>query len=95
MIDDQSWAIRHVVIETSNWWVGHKVLVAPRWIKGVQWSDRSLSVDLSRDSIKNAPAYDATVEWSESEDQLLDRHFGRDGYWARSAGAVREPMLER
>jgi len=28
LIDDQTWAIRCLVVDTSNWWIGHKVLVA-------------------------------------------------------------------
>ena len=37
LLDDETWAIRYIVVDTSNWWVGHKVLVAPRWIKSVSW----------------------------------------------------------
>lgn len=90
LVDDETWAIHHVIVDTSNWWLGHKVLIAPRWISNVQWADRTVSVDLSRDSIRNAPPYDATVEWSQDQDQLLYHHFGRSGYWARSplAGSV-------
>ena len=28
----QTWAIRYLVVDTSNWWMGHKVLIAPPWI---------------------------------------------------------------
>ncbi len=30
--DDETWVIRYLVVNTSNWWLGHKVLVAPQWI---------------------------------------------------------------
>ena len=32
-MDEETWAIRYMVVDTSNWWLGHKVLIAPAWIK--------------------------------------------------------------
>jgi len=81
LADDETWAIRYLVIDTSNWWLGHKVLVAPRWIKGVHWSDQSVSVDLSREAIKQAPSYDAELGWGREQEQGLYGHHGRTGYW--------------
>jgi hypothetical protein len=82
---DETWAIRYLVIDTSNWWGGHKVLIAPQWIKGVHWSDQTVSVDLSRDSIKNAPPYDSTTYWGRNQERILYGHYGRAGYWAGSS----------
>jgi sporulation protein YlmC with PRC-barrel domain len=90
LVDDETWAIRYLVIDTSNWWFGHKVLVAPPWIKGVHWSDKTVSVDLSRASIRNAPVYDPSAEWGVEQDANLYRHHGRSGYWAGSTHLERE-----
>jgi hypothetical protein len=81
LLDDQTWAIRYLVVDTSNWWMGHKVLVAPQWISGVHWSDKTVSVDLNRASVKTAPAYDADIEWGRQSEMGLYRHYGRTGYW--------------
>ena len=35
-----SWAIRYFVVDTSNWWFGKRVLVAPEWIADISWPDR-------------------------------------------------------
>lgn len=85
LIDDATWSIRYMIVNTSNWWVGHKVLVSPEWIDAVSWADSKVKVALSRQSIKDAPLYD--------EDALTDRHYetgmyahyGRDPYWRRPA----------
>ena len=37
IIDDETWAIRYIIINTRNWWPGKKVLVSPRWIEHVSW----------------------------------------------------------
>lgn len=55
IVDDESWTIRYMVVDTRNWWPGRKVLVAPKWIQRVRWSDSMVYVDLSRDAIKNGP----------------------------------------
>jgi hypothetical protein len=27
LVDERSWAIRYLIVNTSNWWPGHKVLI--------------------------------------------------------------------
>lgn len=29
LVDEVTWAIRYLVVDTSNWWLGKKLLVAP------------------------------------------------------------------
>lgn len=82
LVDDETWALRYIVVDTSNWWVGHRVLVAPEWITGVHWTDETVSVNLTRESLKNAPPYDPEKTWSRQLDMSLYRHHGRTGYWA-------------
>ena len=84
LVDDETWAVRYLIVDTSNWWVGHKMLIAPEWITGVHWSNETVSVNLSRASVKDAPAYDPNVAWSRDLDLDLYRHYGRTGYWADS-----------
>ncbi|MEO8925488.1 MAG: hypothetical protein ABI330_22165, partial [Caldimonas sp.] len=58
LTDDETWAIRYLIVNTSNWWVGHKVLISPEWIKDVSWDDRTISIQLTRQAVKEAPRYD-------------------------------------
>jgi hypothetical protein len=43
IIDDETWAIRYLIIDTKNWWPGKKVLVSPLWIDRVSWSESKSS----------------------------------------------------
>lgn len=36
LVDDHTWAIRYLIVDTSHWWGGHRVLVAPQWIDAVE-----------------------------------------------------------
>ena len=81
LVDEESWAIRYLVVNTSNWWLGHDVLVAPQWIKEVSWAEKTVSVDLTRDALKRAPTYDATKPLSREMELAVYKHYGRTGYW--------------
>lgn len=82
LVDEETWAIRYMVVDTNNWWLGHEVLVAPQWIRGVRWADKMVSVALSQQAVKGAPLYDAAVPLSRAWEGDLYRHHGRAGYWA-------------
>jgi sporulation protein YlmC with PRC-barrel domain len=57
LVDDETWAIRYFVVNTSNWGLGRKVLVAPEWIDDVHWLDATVSVDLTKEAIKDLPPF--------------------------------------
>jgi hypothetical protein len=82
IIDDQSWTIRYMIVDTRNWLPGKKVLVSPQWIKEVSWTDSTVHVDLSRDQIKNSPEYDPSVPIDRTYEADLYEYYGRPKYWA-------------
>ena len=86
LVDDETWAICYLVVNTSNWWMGHQVLLAPPWITGVHWSDRSVTVGLSRQAIRDAPAYDPSAPLNREQETGLHDHHDRPVYWG-SGGA--------
>lgn len=78
LIDPETWAIRYMVVNTSNWWLGHEVLIAPPWISGVNWAERSVSVDLTQQALKQAPEYDASEPVDRDQETAIYTHYGRD-----------------
>ncbi len=82
LVDEETWAIRYMVVDTSNWWLGHKVLIAPQWIKNVSWPEATVSVDLTRQAVKAAPPYDPAVQLDRRQETGIYQHYGRPGYWA-------------
>jgi len=81
LLDDETWAIRYIVVNTSNWWLGHKVLVAPRWIRSVSWLEGKVAVDLTRQAVKDAPPYDPVAHLDRQQEMGIHEHYGRPGYW--------------
>jgi hypothetical protein len=88
LVDEESWAIRYLVASTSNWWLGHDVLVAPQWIKHVSWAEQTVAVDLTRDALKQAPEYDPALPLTREMEIAVYKHYGRAGYWPGQAPAA-------
>lgn len=81
IVEEGSWIIRYMVVDTRNWWPGKKVLTSPGWITGITWRERRVSVNLSRETIRNSPEYDPNTPVNlEYEDRLYD-YYGRPKYW--------------
>jgi uncharacterized protein YrrD len=83
LVDETSWAIRYLIVNTSSWWLGHQVLIAPEWIASVSWGDRKVSVSLSRNAVKSSPPYAPAGTMGRDEEASIYDHYQRPGYWAR------------
>ncbi len=81
IIDDETWAIRYLIIDTKNWWAGKKVLVSPQWIDHVSWDESKVFVNLSGKSIKQSPEYSEEFLLTRDYETDLHRHYNRKGYW--------------
>jgi uncharacterized protein YrrD len=81
IIDDQTWAIRYLVIDTASWWAGKKVLVSPQWIDHVSWEELKVFVNLSRESIMQSPEYSEEELLTRDYETQLHRHYNRNIYW--------------
>lgn len=84
LVDNESWAIRYVIVDTVNWWPGKKVIIAPQWISAMNWADSRVFVNLSRDHIKNAPEYDPSIMIERGYEERLYQHYDSPRYWDES-----------
>jgi sporulation protein YlmC with PRC-barrel domain len=81
LVDDHTWAIRYLIVNTSQWLGRQHVLIAPEWIETVDWSEAKVSVDLTRQAVKGAPPYDPVAQLDRQREQGIYEHYGRPGYW--------------
>ena len=81
IVDDDTWLIRYLVIDTRNWLPGRKVLVAVPWIEDVNWGETEVSVDMTKEEIKNSPEYDPSQPINREYEQTLYDFYGRPKYW--------------
>lgn len=85
IVDDESWEVRYLVIDTSHWWFGKKVLVSPHWATRVSWDESKVHVDLSREKIRNSPEWNANAPVNREYEARLYDYYGRPAYWGDGA----------
>jgi sporulation protein YlmC with PRC-barrel domain len=61
IIDDETWSVRGLVVDTRNWWPGKRVLIEPTSVVSIHWPEREIHLMLSRDQIEQRPAFDGVV----------------------------------
>lgn len=81
IIDEDTWAIRYLIIDTQNWWPRKKVLLSPKWINRVSWNESKAFIDLPRETIKQSPEYIDGSLLSRDYETELHHHYKRRGYW--------------
>lgn len=78
ILDDETWALRHAVVDTRNWLPGgRKVLISLDWIDAVSWSKRTFTTTLSKDLIKKSPEFDPEIPVNAEYETRLYDFYGR------------------
>ena len=75
-----NWEIRYLVIATRNWWPGKVVRLSPYAVKAVDWFGQRIDMNVSRERVMSAPAFDPLALMDEESEAALHRHFGWPGY---------------
>jgi len=88
VVDDQSWGVRYLAIATSAWWFGKKVLIAPEWARRIDWAERKVFVDQSREAIKASPGWDPEAPINREYEVRLFDYYGRPVYGQADTEAV-------
>jgi hypothetical protein len=57
VINDELFAVRHVVVDTSNWPGGHSVLLSPSSIVSIDWNRRKVHVAVAADDVRTSPKF--------------------------------------
>jgi hypothetical protein len=95
LVDDRAWAVRYVVVDTRNWWLGRNVVISPEWIRAADWAESKVHVDLTRAEIERAPEYDPSRPLEREQESRLWAHYQRPTYWEREDRQGRPEPRER
>ena len=58
LLDESNWTLRYLVVDTSNWVGGKRVLVSPQVIAGLDKERERIDVTLTREQIKHSKSLD-------------------------------------
>ena len=76
IIDDTSWKVAYLVVDTGHWFPGKKVIISPRLIKNIEWDTSEIIVNVTEEDIKNSPEYQPGEAISESYEANLRNYYG-------------------
>lgn len=82
LFDDAEWVIRYLVVDTGKWLPGRLVLVSPVALGDPDWTQRVLTVDLTKEQIENSPGISADEPVSRQRETDVVDYFGWPTYWA-------------
>jgi len=57
IMDDESWAICHLVVETGHWFAGKQIAISPKQIVGISSDESKVFVSVTKEAILEAPEY--------------------------------------
>ena len=77
IFDDESWRICYLAVDTRTWWPGKKALLPLECVNHVSWHERTVSVKLMRDQVRNGPEWNSHQPISKAfENELSAYHSG-------------------
>lgn len=59
LVDERSWRVTGIVVDTKNWWPGKHVVIPPSEIDRIDWQEHRVYVNASKARIQSAPEYQA------------------------------------
>ena len=57
IMDDKSWAICHLVVETGHWFSHKEIVISPKHIDRISYEESKVFVNVSKEAILEAPQY--------------------------------------
>jgi len=81
LVDEETWSVRYLVVDTSDDWVGHEVLIAPAWVKHIQWEESRITLDLLQQRVKDSPRFDSSAQLNRLQETAIHQHYQRPTYW--------------
>jgi len=81
IVEDDTWIIRYMLVDTRNWLPGRKVLISPQWIEKIEWNEKQVRILLLRKIIENGPEYDGKYPVSREYENQLYELYGVRKYW--------------
>jgi len=80
MVDDKSWAIGYLVVNTGHRLSGNRVLVSPDQIDRISWDESKVFVNVTQGNILQTPAGDGptcAIDVPENRSGSITLHLGR------------------
>jgi hypothetical protein len=76
LVEDDDWSIHYLIVDTTIWWPGKKVLISPRSVQNIEWANRLVNLGADRQMVKDSPAYDPSMTIDPLYEENILKHYG-------------------
>jgi|AntRauTorcE11898_2_1112593.scaffolds.fasta_scaffold02548_4 sporulation protein YlmC with PRC-barrel domain len=77
VLEDTDWSIHYLIVDTSNWWMGQKVLISPRSAQDIRWAEQLVYLDVDRQKVKDSPPYDPSRPVDRAHEERMAGHYAK------------------
>jgi len=86
IVDGASLDVHYLIVDTGSWWSEKPVLMSPQAVKQINWFERHVQLDVTRDQVKASPPWDPLVLMDQAYMKRLHGHYGwmGQGRWMGS-----------
>jgi hypothetical protein len=88
LIEDGDWSIHYLTVDTKNWWPGKRVLISPRSVQEINWTDGMVNLHVDRKKVRDSPEYDASMSIDRAYETRFHNYYGD----LRRGNQPREPI---
>ena len=79
--DDETWAIRYLIVRTGGWLSDRNVLISPISVVHTDWQSRRLDVSLTKQQVEDSPLIDTQRPVSRQHEVEYLGYYGYPNYW--------------
>jgi len=80
--DDETWAVRYLIINTVGWLANRKVLISPVAVMAKDWQNQTIPVNLTSEQIRHSPKINTDKPVSRRQEIALHKHYSWGEYRA-------------
>jgi hypothetical protein len=77
IVDSECWEVRYGVVETGGVLHHRTVLLALGWVQHIDWTGRTLAVDLTAGQVEGSPEFDPAEPVNRDDERRLYDYYGR------------------
>ena len=91
--DDHCWTVRYLVVDTSKWLFGRKVLIASEAITRINRHAGSIHLNLTREQIRYSPSWDSEPPVSRQYETALKHYYGWGAFTVPTSPVLGAPLM--
>lgn len=77
ILDDNTWKVDYLIVDTGNWLPGRKVIISPKWLKEIKWETSQVFITATVEQVKNSPEYKGGVHLNDAFETDLSNYYHR------------------